>query len=218
MNYKQNNKITVMVIVMVVIMVFLVLNLTKAQTEPEFLITWKANSYVPPDYQGKILPIENSVITMALELIENGRIADLSRNEIRWSIGDEVQSAFGKKSFSFQIGQFNRADQRIRVEILNYRGRILEKFIEIPLAKPEVFIQNLGNNAFEAKPYFFNVNNLKQLIFSWSVNGQNAAGTVENPQILQLKINGQPINPIEIKLRVSNLLNEIESASANFTL
>ena len=83
-----------------------------AQVRPEFLITWRASNYAPSDFAGKILPIPGSALTAALEIIDGGRIADLSQTEIRWSVNNKIgQSGKGIKTFSFLIDQFEREDQ-----------------------------------------------------------------------------------------------------------
>lgn len=51
------------------------------QTQPQFFITWKAKSYAPPTFSGKILPAANSPITASFEILDplTGKFVDLSQ-------------------------------------------------------------------------------------------------------------------------------------------
>ena len=67
-----------------------------AQAAPEFLVSWRAVGYVPPDYQGKILPNKNSRVEMGFDLIAQNKIADLSRYNISWFLDFEVNNSICK--------------------------------------------------------------------------------------------------------------------------
>ena len=193
-----------------------------SQTIPELLVTWKSNDYVPADYQGKILPAPGSTVNLALELIDNGKIADLSQNEIRWSVDAKLGgSKLGMKNFSFTVGEFDRDDKNIMITVLNYRGQTLEKLLTIPLADPEIAIQRLNSDNFQAKPYFFNIIALNQLSFRWLANNQSPKGFAENPDILELDLSQAPIgSPINLSVDIFNKSNPLERASGllNFSL
>ncbi len=47
-------------------------------TGPQLMVTWKARTYAPPGFDGKIMPTANSAITASVELIDGGKIIDLS--------------------------------------------------------------------------------------------------------------------------------------------
>ncbi len=184
-----------------------------AQQQPEFLLTWKSDNYAPPAYQGKILPIDESKIEVALELIDGGKIASISGHQINWLINnDELKSGVGLKNISFPANG-RRGDQLVEVTIKNYRGVDLEKRLEIPVANPEIVISG-GPTTFEALPYFFNVKNLGELLISWSANGQRAAGLVDNPTVLELETSQLPTgSEIVIKANASNSKKPTEVAN-----
>ena len=168
----------------------LVMATTFAQVLPEFLISWKTNNYAPPEYQGKILPIKNTVVDVSMELIDKGKIINLSPYEVRWFVDDEVQTAkFGMKNFTFEIDTFTgKSSVLVKAEVINYRGTNLEKIILIPIADPELTIIRLNKNTFKALSYFFNVSAINDLNFTWSVNNVSTSGLVEEPEILSLDL------------------------------
>src|SRR4051812_25715047 len=52
---------------------------------PQFLLTWKAlNSYVPASYNGKALPSHDSPVSVSLEIISGGKVANLKGVTINW--------------------------------------------------------------------------------------------------------------------------------------
>lgn len=192
--------------------------LINAQTATEFLVTWKASAFVPAGYQGKILPTRESVINISFDVIDSGKIADLSRNEIRWKSGGKIiNSGIGSKNSSFVISKIAVDELRINITILNSKGRDLNKSISIPIADPEVVIQQIGPASFEAKPYFFNINNVSLLNFDWTANGEKPAGSPKNPNILTIENLTETIKTslgikLNLGVKATNILNPIENA------
>ena len=207
--------------VLIAVLIFLMVSgvlIANSQTAPEFLITWKASPYVPSDYQGKILPTRESVINISFDVIDSGKIADLSRNEIRWKSGGKIiNSGIGSKNSSFVISKIAVDELRINITILNSKGRDLNKSISIPIADPEVVIQQIGPASFEAKPYFFNINNVSLLNFDWTANGEKPAGSPKNPNIVTIENLTETIKTslgikLNLGVKATNILNPIENA------
>ncbi len=184
-----------------------------AQQQSEFMMTWKSDNYAPPSYQGKILPVDGSKIDVALELIDGGKIANLSGLQINWLINnDELKSGIGLKNISFTANG-RRGDQLVEVTIKNYKGVDLEKRLDIPLTDPELVIIG-GPTIFEVFPYFFNVKNINELIISWSANGRPTSGSVESPTALEVDTSSFPTNSeIVIQATASNSKKATEIAS-----
>lgn len=184
-----------------------------SQVAPEFLVSWKTDSYVPPGYIGKALPTRNSRVDIALELIDNGRLVNLSQNEIRWFVNNKLQkSGMGIKNFTMLQPTINVAPE-IRISVINYRGINLDKTITIPLANPDVAIISVEGFTFRALPYFFNIKTANELKYTWSVNDFKTEGEVNNPDILTLDVRGGQIgNTLNLKLLVKNLANPLEQA------
>ncbi len=208
-NYKKISSL----LILVSIFYFLVSNSGNAQTLPEFMLTWKAGNYAPSDYQGKTLPTDGTKVDVALELIDGGRLADLSTTKVRWLVNRKLSaSGSGLKNFSFTVDRF-RGDHAVEVTLVDYKGQNLTKRIVIPVVSPEVAIGG-GPNVFRALLYFFNIQNLSQMKITWSANGNEAGGSVENPDILNLDTTGVPSGTeINLELTVQNLLKPIETAT-----
>ncbi|MEK7192012.1 MAG: hypothetical protein AAB646_00660 [Patescibacteria group bacterium] len=193
-----------------------------AQVAPEFMVTWKANSYAPAGYQGKILPIANTPIEVSFELIDGGKLADLSRNEIRWYLnGNFEKSGKGLKSLSFSADGLNGNNQQVRITVMNYKGTELDEIVDIPMAVPEVVIDapypdnqvGIGENFLTALLYFFNLDNASQGAINWSANGADSQGLANNPEILNLDTKDLDSNtPINLQASARNLLNPFEIA------
>ena len=186
---------------------------SRGQQAPIFLVSWKANSYAPADYQGKILLSPTSSAEIAFELIDGGKIANLNNKEVRWFINNKlIASGLGLKTTTYTPSQPGRKDLRVQIQVLNYNGQDLEKIMILPVINPEIVIQPIGSNVFAGKPYFFNINSLSDLSFEWSVNGKKTNDLPDNPQFLSLT--GIPANTnVTINLFSQNLRQAIESSS-----
>ena len=203
-----------------------------AQTasSPVILLTWSSNTYVPPEFDGKVMPTANSTISASAELIDNGKIIDVSRQNIYWyQDNNYIDGGIGKQSVSFRAPEFSGGSINLRVEFPDYSKGGQLKTIVIRIAKPEVIIESPLPGAkfssspltLKAQPYFFNVNNISGLTFSWNVNGQFPGGA-ENPQLLNIKFDQtlQPQSTMAVFLSVQNANKgyESETASKNITL
>ncbi|KKR89267.1 MAG: hypothetical protein UU85_C0004G0108 [Candidatus Wolfebacteria bacterium GW2011_GWA2_42_10] len=202
-----------------------------AQTAPQFLVSWKAQSYVPSWYQGKIFPTNGSRIDVNFELIDNGKIADISKKVIRWYVNDELmkneKNGLGIKSFSFNAADYPGKETEIRIAMPDYWDVPLDKIFIIPIVSPEVVIDApypsrripADRSSFLAYPFFFNIGNSNSLSFEWFVNDQSAKAG-ENPSALNLNIDSTAPKgfAIDIKVVVKNLLNEMEFAGKNIKM
>lgn len=217
-NYNQKLKIGFYFLVFVFTFSFLIFSFAGAQQAPELMVTWKADNYVPSDYQGKALPSSGTGIEMAVELIDGGKLADLSRYEIRWSVNKKLkQSGVGLKNFSFITDRFQGAPS-VAVTVVNYRGGDLQKNITIPLVSPEAAIDG-RQGVFEALPYFFNVRRIAELDFQWSANDQETSGAiVESPNILNLSTANVPSETvIDLSVTVRNIRKPTEISTESFS-
>jgi hypothetical protein len=168
-------------------------------TNPNFdlVISWRATNYVPANYQGKIMPSNNSSVVVSFDALDQGKFVDLSKQNIIWYLGDNfLQSGIGLKSVKFTVNQLNPV---ISISIPNYKDAKysagdIEGVITIPTTSAKVVIDapypakaiKIGNNLFQALPYFFNISNLNQLNISWSVDGSDVSSQSGNASILNL--------------------------------
>ena len=189
-NWQLVVKVTAILIALIAIYYLPFTNLSKAQILPEFMITWKANNYAPTDYLGKIIPIKSTAVDVSMELIDKGKLANLSPYEVRWFVDDGLQTAgFGMKNFTFDIASFTgKSAALLRAEVINYRGTNLEKTIAIPIGEPELVIAHPNKNIFKAFPYFFNTSKIGDLSFTWSINNISSSGPSEDPDVLLLDL------------------------------
>ncbi len=199
-----------------------------AQTIPQFLVSWQADSYAPAWYQGKIFPTKDSQVDVSFELVDNGKPADLSKTAIRWYINDKLvkneKDGLGIKYLKFIAADYPGQKTEIRISIPSYKNfGPLDKIISIPIVKPEAVINAVypkgeiiaGQSVFEAIPFFFSAKNLNQIFYRWFVDNKEVSDLGENFNILDLNIpleapKGTVIN---IKTTIKNLFKELEFAS-----
>lgn len=193
------------------------------------LLTWKAGTYVPADFDGKIMPTSNSLITASAELIDNGKIVDLSKQNVYWYQNNNfLAGGVGKQTVSFKAPDITGGTFSLMAEIPNYSKGDQLKTIDIPVVRPEIVIESpFPSDKFSAsplklaaQPYFFNTDSPSRLNFNWTVNGQSPSGA-ENPQVLNVKFNSmQPQSTLSISLSAQNPNQkyQYEVASKNITL
>ncbi len=199
-----------------------------AQTSgSQFLITWRAESYAPPDFNGKILPAANSLITAALELIQNGKIIDLSGQTIYWYANNEVMSgSVGVQRISFLAPKTAGGAVTLRVSVPDYGGGLFQT-IDIPVARPEAVIASpfpdgrvsSRSITLAAYPYFFNIQDPRALAFSWNVNGEVPENSGD-PQTLHISL-GPTVSDgttISVRLGIQNPASVFEGAQKNVNL
>lgn len=204
--------------------VFLTVAHTGAQIAgPQTFITWKAKSYAPAFFAGKILPGSTSPVLADVEIIDNGKPANLSQMTIYWYLGDQlINRGVGLQSVTFRAPQTLTAGMlSLRVQIPDYPGGIV-KSVNIPVVRPSVVLESLypgdkfnsGSVRVSALPFFFSVPDISFLSFSWTLNG-SPVQSAENPQNLQININqgAAPGSVLDIKAAVSNPTGYYESSS-----
>ncbi|MEK7555556.1 MAG: hypothetical protein AAB516_01920 [Patescibacteria group bacterium] len=228
-NFKLKFKNFIFYIV-ILIFTFLFLHFAVAAS-PQFLTSWQSNSYVPSWYQGKIFPTRGSLINVSFEIINNDKIADISKNKIRWYINDKLikneNNGLGIRSLKFINDDFPGGEISVKIAVVDYAAEPLYKIIRIPVVSPEAVIDapyaerkiNTGKNLFRVFPFFFNIKNLNSLSFEWQANEQTSEAA-ENPQELNLNIDLQTPSRtvINIAAIIKNISNQLEFASKNIKL
>lgn len=233
---KQNNGLTSKIIFGFAIFAFSfsVFSLSSAQTSPEFLVSWRALNFVPADYQGKSLPSKSSMVEIGFDVIDGNKLANLSRSNISWYLGNnQIASGVGMKTISVAIP--TDLDQVIRMTVTGYNGADLDFGFIIPVSKPKIVLSTktptitaknqrflpVRSHLFKAQPFFFNVNNLRDLTFKWQVNSEIVSGTAGNPEFMSMELesNGTPKeSQFTVSAAASNINNQLEfgSKSLNF--
>lgn len=171
------------------IFLFILLNLTilipksfGENLDPSLIITWKANNYVPESYLGKSLPISKTTINVALQLVENNKLIDLSKNEIRWYVDNKLEnSGTGLTNISFAAPNLIDNPTLIRVVVLDYNKKELDQFLTILITKPEAVIDAANPNQLKPTPYFFNIPSDNKLKIDWGEDGKYITLNIQNP-------------------------------------
>ncbi|MDD5430991.1 MAG: hypothetical protein PHP03_02090 [Candidatus Pacebacteria bacterium] len=210
----------------------IIINFASAQTQPEFIISWRTNAYVPSTYAGKIIPSAGSMVDISFDVLENGKLIDVSGKKIKWSSsGKTLQTGTGLKNIIFTISSTETSEKSISISIADYKGATLDKTISIPIASPKIIIDapipgkeiSIGQDyTFRALPYFFNVPSLSNLSFEWQMGGQNLEQTNPlRPDILSANLNSQfkiTYNTISLSVIVKNISNQLETAAKTINL
>ena len=202
----------------------------------DFIISWRAVNYVPADFSGKILPSKNSKIEISFDVLDldSGKFIDITQQQIEWYLNDApLKSGVGLKSVVFPINSGN--SRTIEIIIPNYsdskynkgkyNGSELNVVTTIPVASPEIVINapypnktiSIGENLFQALPYFFNINTVNQLKIGWDVDGTEYSNEQASRQdILNLSATtqGQVAEGANFSIQASaqNLLDKLEMA------
>lgn len=195
---------------------------------PDFLITWRAQSYAPPSYRGKALPTTGTPVVVSFELVGQGKIVDLSKQPVYWYLDNEyLNGGNGVQTAAFNVVFPMIGSQEIRIEIPDFNGVDLSKRIVIPVANPEAVIEAPFPNArfsgtalqLVGQPYFFNIQHLSDLTFTWSVNGDHPQNS-DSPNVLnaRLSTNAPSDFALNINLTIQNPNDESETAAQSITL
>jgi hypothetical protein len=196
--------------------------------DPQFFITWKADTRVPVWYAGKALPVQDSTVLISLSLVDQsaangGKLIDLSTSEIRWYLkGELAQKGKGLTSLSINNRDFagNNIDLKVSVAHTDEAGsRFIDSFALIPIVRPEAVVEHRSLQPFFAAgsdvvlkghPFFFTSSLLKP---EWNIGG---AQTVQNAY--DVRISAAPAQLGRVVFSVRNPEKQLEQAEASVVL
>lgn len=226
------NKMLILRLGILIILVVLIFSSARAQTVPvtQLFLTWKANNFYPSFFEGKAFPVAGTPITASLEAVRGGKFLDLARATITWFVNDKLADrGDGKKEILFtpKIAAGKNATIKAAVRFAD-QGNTEEASIQIPVLSshivanvplPQKIIAPQSRFLLEAFPFFWNINNLNDLYFTWTVNGEQKKATGENTLSLGI---GTPASEydktLQINLLTQNLSNPLEFAQERFQL
>lgn len=194
-----------------------------------FLVSWKSSSFIPSTYEGRALPIKNSMVDIGFDLVDStGKFIDISKQKVQWNINHEVyQTGVGLKKIKLFI---SNSDQDV-VEILisNYTDSKyktpseISQFVTLSAFSPKAIIHtsdpyralHAGENRIVAIPYFFNVNSINNLLFNWKIDGKKINN---NLNLLSINIPENTVanNYSGVNLFVQNTNDAFEFAEKTF--
>ncbi len=206
---------------------FLLLTSSLAQaqiaTTPEFFVTWRSGAYVESGYQGKILPVAGAPITLAMNLIDGGKLANLSKTMIRWIKNDKiVQSGIGLQTVTIPTSSLTDRDEiRIKIVVSQYKGADLPHSFVLPVAAPEVVIRATypgwlvpaGNASFRALFYHWSIAAPEQLLIRWSLQGQTIESSGGSATLAATIPEAAAGSALTLQLTTNNTVNDLESAN-----
>lgn len=188
------------------------------------ILTWQAQSFVPADYQGKILATTGVGIKAGLEVVEENKIRDLSKINIRWYLDNKLLTqGVGLKQINFRATAAPTYSHYLRAVVRDEEE--ISGGVDIPIVSPKVIIKTptptanfipLGKTILQAIPYFFNVATLKELVFNWTVNEK----TIKGANVLELEL-APPVpqnSNLRIRVTAQNLNNQLEFGSKEINL
>lgn len=197
-------------------------------SEPDLLVTWQAHTYAPPGYQGKVLPALGTPVDAALEFVENGALVDLSHEEVRWFLNENLlRGGLGLAQITFRIPVISTSEQVLRATVVGYQGADRERSVIIPVVAPRAVIDAAaprneipkdGTVSLRAFPYFF-TSSFGNLTFSWKANGKEPEEAGNRPDELILRVaGGLSGGEIELGLHITNRGNALEFAGSAIRL
>lgn len=193
----------------------------------EMHITWRAQTYAPPTYAGKLLPTAGARVTASVLVVQNGKLLDLTGKTIYWYLNDEfIEGGDNQQTIEFRVPKDkNGTIADLMVRLPDTAGGLVNT-IDIPIIAPQVAIDApfprgvVTGPSFRvrARAYFFNTPSPAFLSYSWGVNGKEPSA--EDPENLSVAIEpgSTPGLPIMLNLNVKNPLSLIEFAGHTKTL
>lgn len=190
------------------------------QIPPRLILSWSASSIHPSNYKGKVLPSLNTPIVVSVELLANGKFADISKTTIIWrKSGEVIKRGVGLKQIFIAPDSNDSSDVFIDAEV-DFANNIVEQSLLIPVVKPFVSIEIPYPNSvvrgdsdvtIRATPYFFNASSLDDLVFYWQIG--DIKKNMEQNNSITLKVSGayssQDSLPITSYVQSRDVLTDI---------
>lgn len=209
----MSKKIFVFVFALVVFVPFSFI--VKAQTTQDAFITWHANDFYPSDFGGKAVPVNRGTINASVALTNNGKLMDTTTMLVSWYLdGGFFEKGVGLSTVTVPVGKNFGATYSLKASINASEG-LIDALTVIPVGQPRVVL-DLPDPDPSAKsgdsltvrsiPYFFNINSLADLLFSWTVNGTSQNN---NSSVITMNIGDLgDLSAISIKNSVQTRTNQ----------
>lgn len=112
-----------------------------AQVRVDFVLDWSTDTYIPLNYPGKALAINNSLIKVnAIPIAKSA--ANIESLQYQWYLDDAfvpTASGKGKTTFYFRARKSEGSTHEVRLKILDANGnQLTQKNLLIKIAAPEI--------------------------------------------------------------------------------
>lgn len=188
---------------------------------------WSADSYTPFGYKGRALPTNGSMVTVYADLkISGDNPENLKYSWFLDGFFQESKSGYNQNSFRFKIQKIANSKHTVLLKVFNEsRSFLVEESIEIPITTQELVVYQKQNpklnlaysvsdsnfkvlteeeNSFLVFPYFFNINKISDLEFTWSFANEDVKDSSLSANIFGMKIMNKKVGGIlEEVLKVS---------------
>jgi len=206
----------------------------------DWLLTWSSNSYVPQGYEGKALPSRGSSIKVSA--IPTRKLAqNPDALYYRWLLDGDIMGwaqGQGKSSFKFTVTKWGGASHEIESQILDSDENVLWRgSLSVKIVNPQVLFKTNGNNyaardsltattgqnlTFIAEPLFFNAQKMSDLIFKWTLDGQEPTALDEkNQNQMTIKIPAGNLSASifkDLSVFIQNKTDELQQSKANLSV
>ncbi|MBI5220475.1 MAG: hypothetical protein HY978_01400 [Candidatus Liptonbacteria bacterium] len=188
-------------------------------------VDWRADTYAPSGYAGKVLPVAGSFMEATVFVTETtGQLVDLSKLPIYWYLNDRLlEGGNGKQKIVFLVPEDASRNLKLRARVGGLKNGDAIQTLRLPVAAPDIVIDapypsnRFGTTAAEvwARPFFFKIARLGDLGLTWRVNGE-LVQNAEHPESLRMEID--PNTPdgtaVDISLAAQNPRGLFESAQS----
>ncbi len=161
--------------------------------QTQVLLNWTSPTYAPNGYAGKTLPTGKSWISATVDVIRNGKIVNIDKENIYWYKNDQfIDGGMGLWQINIQAPEIPGDIISLRAEVLGLGGSAL-KTVDIPTIQPVVVLDapypggyvSGQNIKVSALTYFFDTKNLFDIKYNWKVNNESVKN-LESPFYIEL--------------------------------
>lgn len=196
-------------------------------------------SFVPRDYEGKILPTFNSIVNLSVTSTKDS-IFNENDYAFNWIIDNSTALPSKKQVASFKISNGGGDKHKVYLRIFNKNGNLVDDYyFEIPIFKHQVvlYTENINSSLvavdgtifatsdstikFTVKPFFFNnISDEADLKYSWKLNNKKMDTDTLEPNKLEILFpKNIPIGTqYNLKLSIENPLDNYQSVEKNYII
>ncbi len=206
-------------------------------------LLWQTNTYTPPWYRGKALPVSGALLTIiALPTLSSAEGAIEPQEAFYdWHVDNTPlsrESGMGKNTLQYRIPSNERLDKIIRVSVYNKDKTVkMEKRITIPIQQPRIIfyeldplrgprIQHMIGNEYAmasasetqiiAEPFFSSIP-AAQLSYEWTI-GNESLDPGETPRVLTYRVPSAITARQNVTLNVINPFSVFERLQKSFII